>query len=301
MDRHFSNGKLLLTSEYFVLDGALALTIPTRMGQEFLAEEIDDNKGTIYWTALHQGEFWLEIEIDYLKWKVNKTNLPESADFVMKTLMNVQKLSSKHLQNKKSYRIKTNLEFPLHYGWGSSSTLMANLAKWAEIDAFELNEKSLGGSGYDVALAMKGTSILYQLKGREREVREICFSPEFREELLFVHLNQKQDSREGIKLYKSIPKSQELIEYFSDLTEKVLLCQDLEGFSGLMEMHEDKVSSFLGLSKVKQECFPDCPVFVKSLGAWGGDFVMTRKFIDYQGYFQGRGFHSFFDWEEIIK
>ena len=40
---------------------------------------------------------------------------------------------------------------------------MANLAKWAGIDAFELNEISLGGSGYDIAVAMEGTPVLYQL------------------------------------------------------------------------------------------------------------------------------------------
>ena len=31
----FSPGKLLLTSEYVVLDGALALAVPTQWGQEF--------------------------------------------------------------------------------------------------------------------------------------------------------------------------------------------------------------------------------------------------------------------------
>ena len=35
----FSPGKLLLTSEYVVLDGALALAIPTKYGQDFLDNE----------------------------------------------------------------------------------------------------------------------------------------------------------------------------------------------------------------------------------------------------------------------
>jgi mevalonate kinase len=35
----FSPGKLLITSEYFVLDGALALAVPTRLGQDFYSEE----------------------------------------------------------------------------------------------------------------------------------------------------------------------------------------------------------------------------------------------------------------------
>ncbi len=31
----FSPGKLMLTSEYFAIDGALVLAVPTRLGQEF--------------------------------------------------------------------------------------------------------------------------------------------------------------------------------------------------------------------------------------------------------------------------
>jgi hypothetical protein len=35
----FSPGKLMLTSEYFAIDGALVLAVPTRLGQEFFFEE----------------------------------------------------------------------------------------------------------------------------------------------------------------------------------------------------------------------------------------------------------------------
>ena len=38
----FSPGKLLLTSEYFAMDGALVLAVPTKLGQEFSFEEKDD-------------------------------------------------------------------------------------------------------------------------------------------------------------------------------------------------------------------------------------------------------------------
>jgi hypothetical protein len=36
---------------------------------------------------------------------------------------------------------------------------------------------------------------------------------------------------------------------------------------------------------IKDKCFKDCPSFVKSLGAWGGDFVLASKFGDYKNYF----------------
>ena len=300
MESFFSHGKLLLTSEYFVLDGATALAVPTKSGQNLCVEEKNDGEALVFWEAYHSGQLWMSAEIDYLNWKIIKTNLPENAEFIMNVLRNIQNLSA-YFQNKKSYFIKTNLEFPANFGWGSSSTLMANLAKWAEIDAFELNKISLGGSGYDIAVAMEGTPILYQLKSDSRDIKQVNFNPEFKDELIFVHLNQKQDSREGIKLYKSKPKSNEIIGEFSDLTEKVLNCKNIDEFSDLMEIHEKKVSAFLGLPKVKQQYFPDCPVFVKSLGAWGGDFVMTRKFQGYEEFFQGHGFHAFFGWNEIIK
>ena len=300
MESFFSHGKLLLTSEYFVLDGATALAVPTKSGQNLCVEEKNDGKALVFWEAYHSGRLWMSAEIDYLNWRIIKTNLPENAEFIMNVLRNIQNLSA-YFQDKKSYFIKTNLEFPANFGWGSSSTLMANLAKWAEIDAFELNEISLGGSGYDIAVAMEGTPVLYQLNWKNREIKQVDFNPEFKDELLFVHLNQKQNSREGIRLYQSKNKSEELIKEFSDLTEKIFRCQDLEDFSELMNFHEEKLSDFLGLETVKKTYFPDCPVFVKSLGAWGGDFVMTRKFQGYENFFHGHGFHTFFDWNEIIK
>ena len=178
---------------------------------------------------------------------------------------------------------------------------MNNLALWAEIDPFRLNEKMLGGSGYDIAVAKEASALLYR-KGLDiREIEKTDYSPMFKDELLFVHLNQKQNSREGIRLYQSKNKSEELIKEFSDLTEKIFRCQDLEDFSELMNFHEEKLSDFLGLETVKKTCFPNCPVFVKSLGAWGGDFVMSRKFQGYEEFFHGHGFHTFFGWNEIIK
>ena len=51
MGKIFSPGKLLLTSEYVVLDGALALALPTKLGQEFFVEETLDHQSRIYWNG----------------------------------------------------------------------------------------------------------------------------------------------------------------------------------------------------------------------------------------------------------
>ena len=39
---YYSNGKLLLTGEYLVLDGAKSLAIPTKFGQDLSVEKIKE-------------------------------------------------------------------------------------------------------------------------------------------------------------------------------------------------------------------------------------------------------------------
>lgn len=300
MGEIFSPGKLMLTSEYFAMDGALVLAVPTRLGQEFFFEEKDDSKSLIFWEAHHQNKLWLKAVIDYKNWQILETNIQLSAEFILKTLKNVQQLSITKFKNDFTYHLRTNLQFPADYGLGSSSTLMNNLAEWAGIDPFYLNKISLGGSGYDIAVAKEKSAILFQSKP-EITYEKVDFNPSFKNELIFIHLNQKQDSREGINFYRSKTKSQKLVDEFSNLTKNILVCNELEKFSQLMLIHEQKISNFLEIPTVKARFFDDCPVFVKSLGAWGGDFVMSSKFDGFKDYFWGKGFNTVFEWSEIIR
>lgn len=299
MGEIYSPGKLMLTSEYFAVDGALVLAVPTKLGQEFFFEEKYDGKSIIFWEAYHQNKLWLKAVIDYKNWQILETNITSSTEFILKVLKNVQSLSEIQFKNTYTYHLKTNLQFPPDYGLGSSSTLMNNLAEWANIDPFYLNSISLGGSGYDIAVAKAKSAVLFQNKPEIR-FEKIDFSPKFKDELIFIHLNQKQDSREGINLYKSKIKSQNLVDEFSDLTRNILLCDELENFSDLMLLHEQKISDFIEIPTVKSKFFPDCPTFVKSLGAWGGDFVMSAKFEGFEDYFWGKGFSTVFDWFDLI-
>lgn len=296
----FSPGKLLLTSEYAVLDGALALAVPTKWGQEFFYEEKADGESLVFWEAYHQDKSWLKATINYASWTVVETNLPEAAAFILKTLQNVAQLADSKFKDDSSYRLKTNLQFPANFGLGSSSTLINNLAEWAEIDPFRLNELSLGGSGYDISVAREKTAVIYQNFNGTPNSERVVFKPNFKDELIFIHLNKKQDSREGIQLYRSKAKFPELISTLSAITREVATSDDIERFSELMEIHERKLSKFLTLKRAKEIYFTDCPVFVKSLGAWGGDFVMSRKFEGFETYFSELGFHDVFEWDEII-
>jgi mevalonate kinase len=299
MGEIFSPGKLMLTSEYFAMDGALVLAVPTKLGQEFSFEEKDDEKSLIFWEAYHQNKLWLKAVIDYQNWQILETNIPSSAEFILKTLKNVQALSTIKFKNNFTYHLKTNLQFPADYGLGSSSTLMTNLAEWAQIDPFHLNKISLGGSGYDIAVAKEKSAVLFQ-SVPEIKYEKVNFDPPFKNELIFIHLNQKQDSREGINLYKSKTKSQKLVDEFSNLTRNILLCNELKNFSRLMLIHEQRISDFLEIPTVKERLFADCPIFIKSLGAWGGDFVMSSKFEGFKDYFWGKGFRTIFEYSDLI-
>jgi len=300
MSRIFSPGKLMLTSEYVAVDGALVLAVPTKLGQELFYTENEDQKSLIFWEAYHQNQLWLKATIDYKNWEILETNDSKASEFILKTLKNVQNLSDTKLKNDTSYHIKTNLQFPSDFGLGSSSTLMNNLAEWANIDAFILNEISLGGSGYDVAVAKEKSAVLYS-RFPERTYHKIDFNPSFKNELIFIHLNQKQDTREGISHYKSKPTSTELINDYSKLTKMIVNSQNLEEFSELMTIHEQKLSDFLEIPTVKEKYFQNCPSFVKSLGAWGGDFVLASKFGDYESYFKKQGFTKIFSWSDLIN
>ena len=72
MKRSFhSYGKLLLSGEYVVLDGALALSIPTKLGQQLHVQQSE--KAALTWQSKNaQGAIWYEENIIYNE---NRQNL----------------------------------------------------------------------------------------------------------------------------------------------------------------------------------------------------------------------------------
>lgn len=290
-------GKLLLTGEYAVLDGALAFAVPTKLGQT-LEVESDREGEVIQWNAFHQDALWLEVTLQTGSLKVLSTNNEKAAAFVVRLLKAVAQKNPELCTQ--PLRITTQLEFPAHYGLGSSSTLITNIAQWARIDPYLLNEEVLGGSGYDIAVALHGSALTYQRTIGDRKVVEVEFQPDFLKDLLFLPLNEKQDSREGIARYRNRPYSSKLIANLSEITNSALKCTDINEFSNLMQVHEAQLSSFLGLKTVKQQRFSEIPVFVKSLGAWGGDFIMTQRFSGFEDYFREMGFSTVFSWDDLI-
>lgn len=292
-----SNGKLLITGEYVVLDGATALAIPTKYGQSLTVT--DNNEQTLHWVSKdHTGNIWFETHIDLTT--LTSSNTSKIAKTLCTILQTARIFNTSFLKQSKGVAVLTQLDFPRDWGLGTSSTLINNIAQWAQIDAFTLLKESFGGSGYDIASAQHNTPIFYTLKDNMPQVQPCRLTWSFTKHLFFVHLNQKQDSNQAINTYKKLQKDPRILETITDLSKKTLVCYTLEDLERILNAHEKKIASLLGQATVKELVFPDYPKTIKSLGAWGGDFVLATGSIQDMAYFKAKGYTTIIAFDDMM-
>lgn len=301
----YSNGKLLLTGEYVVLDGALSLAVPTIYGQNLTVT--DTTNSIITWKSLDvDNNTWFNANFSCNDLQILNT---EEKDEVWmntaKTLQSILKeahlLNSDFLKNTKGLAVETKLDFPRDWGLGSSSTLINNIATWASVDAFQLLENTMGGSGYDIACAQNHTPIFYQKINNIPTVRVTEFNPLFADDLYFIHLNKKQNSRDAIAAYKECSfNKEELVKNITEITKKIASATLLSSFEALISKHEELLSSALKTTTVKELLFADYRGAIKSLGAWGGDFILVTGNKETPTYFKQKGYNTIFKYTELI-
>ncbi|MCH4824496.1 GYDIA family GHMP kinase [Gramella lutea] len=302
-----SNGKLLITGEYAVLDGAKSLAVPTSKGQEMRVDQGEPN--LIDWKGIDEkGDTWFQTQIRIDKGKFNiisTNNEPETAEIekrLQQIFISAYQLNSKAFLDN-GYNITTVLDFNRKWGLGTSSTLISNLAQWLNIDPYKLLESSFGGSGYDIAVAGSQHPVSFQLTKNGPSSFTADFNPVFKDDLFFVYLNRKQNSREAIAHYKqqTIKNREELVEKISGITEQVIKSEHLAEFEMLLKAHETLISKAINLPRIKTQLFQDYPKLIKSLGGWGGDFIMATGREDEKEYFRRRGYNTIFNYSELIK
>ena len=310
--KFFANGKLLLTAEYFVLQGAKALALPVKFGQSLSVippssyHSKDSGKKTkqiahssFFWQSFYLDRPWFSAEINSANFSIEKA----SDRFKAETLVQLLKIA--HEQNPKfaiesGTTVKTVLDFDPEWGLGSSSTLVSCLAYWADIDPFLLNEKVFHGSGFDIACARSEEPLFYT-KGRSPEIVGLEYP--FEENLFFVYSGRKQNTRVSIasnNIRVSALKRKEI----SDLTEQIAFSDNLEEFKELIKIHEKEVAALIGHEPVQQKFFTDFNGVIKSLGAWGGDFLLLATdwdFPEVKKYFSKKGMKEIFRWNEMVK
>ena len=297
-----ANGKLLLSGEYLVLHGALALALPTKLGQTLTVDPTPAT--TLRWEAYQPEGPWFSAEYDKNTLELARCDNPAKAETLTRILKAVQQRRPQAFQ--RACRFETHLQFHPDWGLGSSSTLLANLAHWAGIDPYQLLNDTFGGSGYDIACATANTPIFYQLQQGQRMVEQADFNPPFKENLFFVYSGHKQSSSKEVRLFnESFRKDEHLDElnYVSEIGRKLPELTDLREFMRCLDAHEAALSRCLRRFPVQLLFFLDFEGSVKSLGAWGGDFLLAATEWPYEkvkDYFQQKGLNTVLKYQDII-
>jgi len=303
----YSHGKLLISAEYLVLDNTTALAIPTKKGQWLHIEEgvTKQPNATIYWKSLDiHHTTWFETELTLTPKGLQSNN--KQPNGIETTLINIlhcaTSLNPNFLSEKKEYHITTQLEFDRKWGLGSSSTLINNIAQWAKVDGFTLLEQSFGGSGYDIACAQHPYPITYERNAGNPIVQKVDFDPNFKNNLFFIYLNQKQDSKEAIKHYRSLPQHDldRAKREIQKITASLIKCTSLKVFEDLIDQHEHIISELIKTPTVKSRLFSDYPKSIKSLGGWGGDFILVTGDQKDISYFKKKGFTTIIPYDEML-
>jgi mevalonate kinase len=298
-----ARAKLLISAEYMVLHGSLALALPLKKGQT-LVKIKSSNPALFTWNAFHMGTSWFSALFNLTTLEVVKSSNQEKALHLQKLLRACLSLEPQFRKELRHWDVETHLDFAPEWGFGSSSTLTALMGQWAGISPLDLHFSISKGSGYDVACATANQAILYSLRNNEPRYQVVPFQPAFADNLYFVWLGKKQPTSTHLaEMAGQLAPEPEEIRQITALTQAMLESSELSEFRKLMEEHEEKIAELTGIKRVAETTFPGLQGSVKSLGAWGGDFVLIATEQEEEALFQyldGLGLHTRFTYKDLV-
>ncbi|MCG8579729.1 MAG: GYDIA family GHMP kinase [Bacteroidales bacterium] len=296
---YYAHGKLLISGEYLVLSGARALALPLKFGQSLIIKP--NQSGFFKWKAHNTSGHWFETEFDEQLniLHSNNTKLAQSLSSIIKACISYRDDIKDLISNTEAI---TNLEFNPDWGWGSSSTLISLLAQWLGVNPYLLLSETFGGSGYDIACATAESAITYQLINNAPKIESVNFNPVFSDKMYFVYSGNKQSSKNEIARFSKLNVSESSIKQINCLTDEMLNCTDIKEFGQLMDQHESIISNIVQLNPIKHEHFRNFKGYIKTLGAWGGDFIMViseepENYV--KTYFEEKGLTPMFNFNDI--
>ena len=164
-----------------------------------------------------------------------------------------------------------------------------------------MNKLTFKTSGYDIACAHHNQPILYSNQP-EIVVEELDLNWKFKNQLFFIYLNQKQDTQAVVgNHYKNKPKDWKLIKELSDLVIQATKVEILSDLELILEEYQDRLGSFMQIPQPKELYFSDYKGTIKSLGAWGGDFVLVSYREGMEEYFKSKGYTTIIPFTDMIK
>ena len=296
--RFFARGKLLLTAEYAVLGGATALAVPTKLGQSL---EVAEKGNAIQWKSVDcTGKIWYDNTFDLDTFTPKRHD--EIGDRLQQLFFALREQNLNCWNTSTGLSFTATLDFERSWGLGSSSTLISLLAQWANVNPYMLQQQVFGGSGYDIACATSKSALVYRrTKSLQPSVTPVNFSPVFKEQLFFVHLNQKQDTQKAVAAFDKTKLTESKIKEIDVITSAFLKEINLKDFQELIWQHEQIVGDLIGETPVQKRLFADFKGAIKSLGAWGGDFILACGDTTTLTYFANKGYTTCLHYNELIN
>lgn len=299
-----SNTKLLLSGEYLVTRGALALALPLKFSQNLKITDTGLPGSELLWQSREQGKVWFEATFDNEDFQINATTDKQIATTLQQILLAAREINPNFLTGIHEIHAETETDFELQWGLGSSSTLISSIARWANVNPYHLLQKTFGGSGYDIACATAQGPIFYRLINQQPEVKTANFHPSFSHQIGFVYLGKKMNSRSSMAKFNQIGNfSEQTIQKISQISADISQVDTIEAFEALLNEHEKIMAEVLQIQPIKNQLFKDYPFTIKSLGAWGGDFALftSRNLHESKKYFQEKNMQPIFEFKNIVR
>lgn len=282
-----------------VLHGAKAIAVPLNVGQRMVVFP-SESSVFLQWRAFYNEQIWFSCELNPNRFSVQNTSHPEKAEILSRIFKTIKSLNPE-FASKAGTKFETTLEANPEWGFGSSSTLVSLLSRWAGVDPFTLNELVFKGSGFDIACATADGSIFYV---RNKPNVPIGLNYSFSDQLFLVYSGQKKKTEKEVSSFlKEKTVSERLIVEMSVLSDEFAACREQSEFNRLIGLHEEMIGSLIGQMPVKEQYFADFDGEIKSLGAWGGDFYLVsteQPFAAVKTYFENKGLSTMFRWDDLI-
>jgi mevalonate kinase len=298
--KYRSNGKLMLTGEYLALQGATTFAVPLIFGQELEIEEVAHP--LVYWRTLFKDKIIFHAIFETDQFNVLETSDTEKSDWIRSVFLAIRDQKDDFLKDSGA-EATAKIDLPMNYGWGSSSSFITNLCKWADVNPFWVNMKVGGGSGYDIACANANKPILYHNEINMPKFHEVDYNPDFLHNMWFIFQENKMNTADAIRGFRSKQIKDSVVNRVSEISKKWIDAASIEEVMEMMREHETIISECVSMDSIADE-YKDFNGEVKSLGAWGGDFMLAVSSMsgaDVISYFEGKGRPTMFNWKEIVK
>jgi mevalonate kinase len=299
-----SRAKLMITGEYLVLRGAWSLSIPLKFRQTL---KISEHPGVpaLAWKTYEKGKHWFDAVYSLNEMVIGNTNDFPVALNLRDILLAARQMNPSFLKKEVRYEAVAELDFSINWGLGSSSSLIADVAAWSGNDPFDLYRLVSEGSGYDIAAAISDGPVIYRKAPSGQEFQRVSFYPGFHRNIYFAYLGKKRSSATAVqKFNNSVERDlSKEIRDIDRITNAIVNVTDFPEFKKLMREHERIISEITGMPSIKEKLFSDFNGEIKSLGAWGGDFIMlaTDMPADYvSSWLRGKEMDTWFSFGDIV-